>query len=88
MLSIKTQKRFEKDLARIKKRKKNLDKLWNVISLLQAEKNLPEKCHPHRLVGTWSKFWECHVEPDWLLIYRCTDTHLELIRTGTHSDLF
>lgn len=42
----------------------------------------------HRLTGNWSDYWECHIEPDWLLIYRITETDLILVRTGSHSDLF
>lgn len=52
------------------------------------EKSLPEKHRPHILSGKWNKYYECHIEPDWLLIYRAEDGVLELARTGTHSDLF
>lgn len=88
MLLIKTQKQFEKDLSLAKKRGKKINKLWPIVELLQDYRPLPEKCRPHKLVGEWNNFWECHIESDWLLIYRYVDNYLELIRTGTHSDLF
>jgi mRNA interferase YafQ len=43
---------------------------------------------PHRLSGNWNRFWECHIEPDWLLIWDEDETALILVRTGTHADLF
>lgn len=88
MLILKTNKKFEKDLSRAIKRGKNQDKLWEVVEKLLELKPLPLKNKPHKLSGDWGLFWECHIEPDWLLIYNNTGTHLELIRTGTHSDLF
>ncbi len=71
-----------------KKRKKNLEKLRKVVELLQQGQELAEKFRPHKLIGNWQPCWECHIEPDWLLIYRFRDNELHLIRTGTHSDLF
>lgn len=88
MLIIKTYKQFEKDLILAKKRGKKIDKLWPIVELLQDYLPLPEKCWPHKLVGEWNNFWECHIESDWLLIYRYVDDYLELARIGTHSDLF
>jgi mRNA interferase YafQ len=49
---------------------------------------LPPSYHPHRLSREWSGVWECHIEPDWLLIYAVTDREVILIRTGSHRDLF
>lgn len=88
MFIIKTYKQFEKDLVLAKKRGRKIDKLWPIVELLQEYRPLSEKCRPHKLVGKWSNFWECHIESDWLLIYRYIDDYLELVRTGTHSDLF
>jgi mRNA interferase YafQ len=88
MLTIKAYNRFEKEAALAKKRKKDMLKLGEVVRLLQLGSPLPEKFRAHRLNGKWESFLECHIEPDWLLIYRITKTHLELVRTGTHSDLF
>ena len=83
-----TTRRFERDLARAKKRGKNLNKLWTVVKRLLDEQPL-EACHrPHRLSGNWSGSWECHLEPDWLLIWTQETDVLVLTRTGTHSDLF
>lgn len=65
-----------------------MDKLWCVIEQLQQGKHLPVKHRPHKLTGNWAPYTECHIEPDWLLIYDCSDVHLELIRTGSHADLF
>ena len=63
-------------------------KIEAVIETLANEESLAEKHRPHSLSGQWKSFHECHVEPDWLLIYRIEDRTLELARTGTHSDLF
>ncbi len=80
--------RFKKDLRLVQKRGLKDEKLRNIITLLCEGKELPKQCRPHLLSGVWDDFWECHIEPDWLLIYRFTEDDLELIRTGTHSDLF
>ena len=87
-LALLTTTRFEKDLKRVRKRGKDLDKLEAVVDLLQAQQPLPLSCHAHRLRGTWSDHWDCHIEPDWLLLYRITETVLILVRTGSHSELF
>lgn len=79
---------FKKDLKLAKKRHLNLGKLWAVVEQLQEGKTLAPKHRPHRLSGEWARFWECHIEPDWLLVYAVTDDSLILVRTGTHSDLF
>ena len=82
------QRRFEKDVAKAKKRGKDMHKLENIINLILAEKPLPEKHRNHKLIGEYDGFWECHIEPDWLLIYKKTKTYIIFDRTGTHSDLF
>ena len=83
-----TTSRFERDLRRAKKRGKDLDKLWPVVDRLLTGKALEPRHRAHRLTGQWSRSWECHVEPDWLLIWHVDDDALILTRTGTHSDLF
>ena len=83
-----TTRRFERDLARAKKRGKNLNKLWTVVKRLLDEQPLEARHRPHRLSGNWSGSWECHLEPDWLLIWTQEADALVLTRTGTHSDLF
>jgi len=79
---------FKKDYKRIKKQNKNLDKLSIVIELLFTGKMLDEKYRDHQLSGKWKGHRDCHIEPDWILIYRLTFDSLYLERTGSHSDLF
>lgn len=81
---------FKKDIKLAKKRKKNLDALFEVIETLAKGETLPERNRDHALSGNWRGTRECHVEPDWLLIYEKNDDALVLscIRTGSHSDLF
>ena len=79
---------FHKDIHRAKKRGKDLTKLFDIISLLISEMPLPVKNHKHKLVGEFKDCWECHIEPDWLLIYKKTSISIILARMGTHSDLF
>ena len=83
-----TTSRFEKDLKRAAKRRKDLTKLWGIVERLLAEQSLEPRHRPHRLSGTWSRHWECHIEPDWLLIWGHDDDCLILVRTGSHTDLF
>jgi mRNA interferase YafQ len=88
MLKVTYLRLFEKDVKRAKKRNKDMHKLKNIISLLVQEQHLPTKNHNHKLVGNFKDNWECHIEPDWLLIYQRTATTILLVRTGTHADLF
>ena len=83
-----TTRRFEKDLKRAGKRGQDLDKLWSVVERLLSRQPLDPRNRTHRLSGDWSPCWECHIEPDWLLIWDHRDDALILVRTGTHSDLF
>lgn len=79
---------FEKEVEQAKKRKLNLSKLKEVMERLAEERPLDPKHRNHRLKGNFIGYWECHIEPDWLLIYKKTKTHIYFARTGTHSDLF
>lgn len=88
MLLLKTTSRFLKDLKLAKKRGYDLDKLEAIVDLLQVQQSLPPKNKDHTLTGEWNHHRECHIQPDWLLIYRIEATFLILERTGTHSDLF
>lgn len=88
MLGLVTQTRFEKDLKKYKKRGKDIGKLKAVIDMLQDEELLPPKYRNHKLKGNWVDCWECHIEPDWLLVYKKTTTELVLVAMGSHSDLF
>lgn len=87
-LQITTQ--FKKDCKLMKKRGKDLDELRTVIEMLQAGTPLPAKYYDHELVGKLAKFRECHIQPDWLLIYLVMQNRLvlTLMRTGSHGDLF
>ncbi len=87
-LALLTTSAFEQDLRRVKKRGKDLDKLEAIVELLAAKAQLPARCRPHRLRVPWQGFWDCHVEPDWLLLYRTTEKELVLVRTGSHSEMF
>ena len=72
MRRLKTTKRFERDLKRTKKRGKPLDKLWAVVEQLLKDEPLEPRHREHTLSGQWRSFRECHIEPDWLLIWRET----------------
>lgn len=82
--------RFKKDLKVVIKRGYNMALLQAVIDLLASGFPLPEKHKDHALTGNWSNYRECHITPDWLLIYKIENDILvlTLTRTGTHSDLF
>jgi mRNA interferase YafQ len=79
---------FKKDIKRQQKRSKDLSKLKEVIDLLLEKKPLPPKNRDHQLSGEWFGHRDCHIEPDWILIYKILEDELRLERTGTHSDLF
>jgi len=79
---------FKKDYKRIKKQDKDIEKLRVVIDLLVSDEILDEKYRDHQLSGKWKGHRDCHIESDWVLIYRLTSDALFLERTGSHSDLF
>ena len=90
MLKIRYSSRFKKDFKTIAKRGYNVKLLEEVLNLLCQEQILPQKYLDHTLAGNYSGYRECHITPDWLLVYKieqCILT-LSLTRTGTHSDLF
>ncbi len=82
--------RFKKDYKLLIKRGANMNELHRVIELLRDNKPLPEKYHDHALSGNYAGYRECHIRPDWLLIYLVDNNVLvlTLTRTGSHSDLF
>ena len=90
MLTIKYQAAFKKDYKRIVKRGYDMRLLEKVIELLANQKPLPEKNRDRQLSGDYAGCRECHITPDWLLIYEVADEELilYLTRTGSHSDLF
>lgn len=81
---------FKRDYKRVKKRGLNIDELRTVLDKLCAEKPLEERYRDHALVGRYAGFRECHIRPDWLLVYATDRGKLILVasRTGTHADLF
>ncbi|MCL2501061.1 MAG: type II toxin-antitoxin system YafQ family toxin [Defluviitaleaceae bacterium] len=90
MYTIKPTSKFQKDVKRVEKRGYNLSLLTEVVALLAKGEILPEKYLDHPLKGNFKDCRECHITPDWLLIYRKNENtlFLYLTRTGTHSDLF
>ena len=85
-LSITSQ--FKRDVKKIKKAGKDAAKLREIIGKIAEGKSLDEKYRDHALTGNYRQTRECHIEPDWLLIYKLTKENLILIRTGSHSELF
>ena len=83
-------KRFEKDMKRCQKRGYNMQLIKDAILLLAETGTLPSEYKPHLLHGDRKGQWECHIQPDWLLIWEQHDLELILVmlNTGTHSDLF
>ena len=90
MLMIKYHTMFKKDFKRIKKRGYDISSLEKIVELLANEVPLPEQFKDHNLSGNYNGFRECHIAPDWLLIYQVNNNELVLVlsRTGSHSDLF
>lgn len=90
MLSIVPSNRFKKDLKLAIRRGYKIELLEKVVNQLAAGKTLDEKYRDHLLTGDYGGFRECHITPDWLLVYQVRDRELILFlsRTGTHSDIF
>jgi mRNA interferase YafQ len=80
---------FKRDLKKLKHSGRyKVEDLLLVVELLANDKPLPESYQPHDLTGNWKLHQECHIKPDWLLIYRLLPEELLLVRTGSHSELF
>ncbi len=90
MYEIKYTSQFKRDVKLAQKRGYKMELLQKTIALLASGEELPEQYHDHALIGNFSGHRECHIQPDWLLVYRIVEDQilLELVRTGTHSDLF
>ena len=90
MLKIVYHTKFKKDYKMMVKRGYDTTELFKVIDLLANQETLPEKYKDHKLTGNYVGFKECHINPDWLLIYKVEEDKLilNLVRTGSHSDLF
>jgi addiction module toxin, relE/stbE family len=88
--SIKFTNQFKRDLKLAKKQSKDIDKLFEIIEILADGNQLPEKYRDHELTGNYKDTRECHIEPDWLLIYEIREDILVLMlnRVGSHSELF
>lgn len=80
--------RFKRDYKKAKRRGQDIPKFLEVVTRLASGEKLEPRYRDHTLGGEYSDCRECHIEPDWLLIYRLTEEELVLIRTGSHSDLF
>ena len=81
-------RQFDKDVKRMQRRSKNLEKLKIIIRSLIAEDSLDSISRDHKLIGNWKGRRECHIESNWLLIYKIEKNRIIFERTGTHSDLF
>ena len=90
MLKIMFNRRMKRDVKRMKRRGKDMEKLIAVIDTLARREPLPPRNRDHALTGNLSDFRECHVEPDWLLLYQVFEDRLILsaVATGTHAELF
>lgn len=87
-MRIVQQTSFKKDIKKLKKRGKDLNKLKSVIDILVEQTPLPARYRDHALAGNWIGWRDCHIEPDWLLVYKLKQDTIILGRTGSHSDLF
>ena len=88
MRELRTTASYRRDVRRQARRRKDPEKLRSVVNILVAGAPLPARYRPHRLVGNWHPCWECHIEPDWLLVWDDDGVTITLRRTGTHSDIF
>jgi mRNA interferase YafQ len=87
-LILRPRAEFRRDLKRQQKRGRDLSKLWALVEILRHRRGLDQRNRDHALGGDWKGWRDCHVEPDWILIYKVAGDELHLARTGTHSDLF
>lgn len=83
-----TKPQFDRDIRRVKRRGKNIEKLIAAAFLLERDGLLALEFRPHKLSGEYEGCWECHLEYDWLLVYEIRDDEVILVRTGSHADLF
>lgn len=88
MRMVRYTKKFEKDVKLAKRRGLVTERLWTLISRIAGNEPLEHRFRPHKLSGEWADCWECHIAPDWLLIWRDEGEVLTFLRTGTHADLF
>lgn len=90
MYTFRTTKEFDRDVKRCKQDGRNMQLLKEVVDLLVEDGSLPAEYKPHILHAEYAGLWECHIEDDWLLVWRQNDNKLTLLftNTGTHQELF
>lgn len=88
MKTVSRTSQFKRDVKRIQRQGKDLEKLKRVVESLVKGESLAQAYRDHVLVGQYKGTRECHLEPDWLLVYELAENEIVLIRTGSHSDLF
>ena len=88
MKKVSQTKQFSRDIRRMRKRGKDLEKLQEIVKLLAEGTPFPPNHRDHPLTEPWQPSRDCHIEADWILIYTADNESLRLERTGTHSDLF
>ncbi len=88
MKKLSQTKQFVRDVRRLRRRGKDTGKLKTVVGQLAQGRALDAKHRDHALTGVWKHYRDCHIEPDWVLIYSTDRNNLRLERTGSHSDLF
>lgn len=88
MLDVRYSSKFKKDIKVCSKRQYKIELLQRIVDILRIPDTLPAKNLDHNLSGNYVGYRECHISPDWLLIYRQDNNELLLYRTGTHADLF
>ena len=87
-LTIRQSTRFRRDVKRLQRQGVEIAQLETVVLALVAQEPLNERYRDHALVGDWKGFRECHIQPDWLHVYRVEGDELQLARTGSHAALF
>ena len=87
-LTIRRTTQFKRDIKRLLRSGKDVEKLLSIIEELAQGRKLSPECHDHSLSGKYRNNRDCHIEPDWILIYAIEDNELVLYRTGSHSQLF
>jgi mRNA interferase YafQ len=87
-LIIRQSTQFRRDVKRLLRGGVDLSKLEDVVTVLVNQQTLEVRFRDHPLIGNWKGHRECHIQPDWLLVYRVKDQELQLVRTGSHSELF
>ena len=90
MFTVRTTQEFDNDVKRCKKQGRNMQHLKDVVNLLEEDGCVPEEYQPHVLHDRYAGLWECHIEDDWLLVWRQNDNKLTLLltNTGSHTELF